>query len=482
MRFKMENLPAHHRAEKGVALLISIFALLLISGVAVALVVMSGTETSGAANYRNSTQAYYATLAGLEEARGRLWPGHPNSLYSIANFLPPQGTTLAVGQVRYVLNPSPGEVVNPTNLVSTNPYADNTYQVEFGVPVTAATVLTTTSVSSQALANTPGALFKWIRITPVTERSSGVDIDGDGVIDAATPLFFNGKNRNRTSSGKQVLRATALAVMPNGSRRILQYDISGAVLNLEFASALTFDGQGSALFPASSNVYTVDGNDSASCGTAKEPARPAVGVVAPGDDVSITASIPPNRLTKYTGSGPTPDVQNVSALLGANMQTISALEALVATIQANADQVIQGPATSLPNIGTASAPTITVVNGNLDLQGQQTGYGILVVTGNFSAGGSVGWRGIVLVIGQGTMTVSGGGNNSYEGAVLLARTRNADATGTGIGTLLPGPAPGPTLLDWAGGGGNGVHYDSCTIRNSQNNVVYRVLSFREVSE
>jgi hypothetical protein len=66
--------------------------------------------------------------------------------------------------------------------------------------------------------------------------------------------------------------------------------------------------------------------------------------------------------------------------------------------------------------------------------------------------------------------------------VLLARTRNPDSTGTGIGTLLPGPQPGATLLDWSGGGGNGVHYDSCTLRNAQNNVRFVVLSFREVTE
>jgi hypothetical protein len=479
MRNTMENSTAH--AQKGVALLVAIFALLLISGVAVAMVVMSGTETSVAANYRSSTQAFYSGYAGLEEARGRLWPGHPNSLFAIANFLPPVGTVLPVGQVRYILNPSPGEVVNPTNLVNTNLYADFEYQNEWGIAVNAAAnVLATASISNLALANTPGPLFKWVRVTPLTERATGIDLNGDGVLNAAIPIYYDGTNQNLTTSGKQVFRITTLAVMPNGSRRILQTDVSGITLNLDFAAALTFDGAGSALFPPNSNVYTVNGNDSASCGTPADPARPAVGVVNPGDDVAITADIPANRRPKYTGSGPAPDVQQVALTPG--MQTISALESLVATIQANADQVIQGPAASLPNIGTASSPTITVVNGDLDLQGQQTGYGILVVTGNYSAGGSVGWRGIILVIGQGTMTISGGGNNSYEGAVLLARTRNADPTGTGIGTLLPGPAPGATLLDWAGGGGNGVHYDSCTIRNATSNVVYRVLSFREVTE
>lgn len=486
MRSTMENTTAH--AQKGVALLISIFALLLISGVAVALVVMSGTETSVAANYRSSTQAFYAGYAGLEEARGRLWPGHPSSLFAVANFLPPVGTVLAVDQVRYILNPSPGEVVNPTNLVANNPHADFEYQVEFGVAVTTRTVRATNSISNLALVNTPGPLFKWVRLNALTERASGIDLNGDAVLDAVTPIYYDNTSRNLTGTGRQVFRVTTLAVMPNGSRRILQYDLSGVFLDLQFASALTFDGQGAALFPANSNVYTVNGNDSASCGTPPELARPAVGVVNPGDEVTITdAIIAANRQSKYTGSGPAPDVQPVG--LAANMQTVTTLEALVDLIRTNADQVIQVPklppgqtATSLPNMGTAASPTITVVDGNLDLQGVQTGYGILVVTGNFSAGGSVGWRGIVLVIGQGTMTVSGGGNNSYEGAVLLARTRDTVADAAGNFNLLPGPAPGPTLLDWAGGGGNGVHYDSCTIRNATSNVVYRVLSFREISE
>jgi hypothetical protein len=158
------------------------------------------------------------------------------------------------------------------------------------------------------------------------------------------------------------------------------------------------------------------------------------------------------------------------------MSTVSSLENLVATITAAADFVVQGPATSLPSYGTANAPVIAVVQGNYNDQGTQTGYGILVVTGNFTAGGTFGWRGPVLVIGQGTMTVQGGGSNSYEGAVLLARTRD------NAGNLLPGPQPGATLLDWSGGGGNGVHYDSCTLRNAQNNVRFLVLSFREVAE
>ena len=61
-----------HCSERGVALLIAIFALLLISVVGIALIVSTGTDSALARNYRTSTGAYYAALAGLEEGRGRL--------------------------------------------------------------------------------------------------------------------------------------------------------------------------------------------------------------------------------------------------------------------------------------------------------------------------------------------------------------------------------------------------------------------------
>jgi hypothetical protein len=461
-------------SERGVALLIAIFALVLISGVAVSLIIMSGTETAVSSNYSNSTQAFYAGYSGLEEARGRLWPNHPNTF---GTFVALPGNTLAINQVRYILNPSAGETVNPANLSADNPYRDVEYQTEWLVPVTSRTIQTTTSVSPVLSGGTtlPGPLYKWVRINGKTEDSSRIDVDRDGNLDATTPIFYDGKHQNRASNGRQVLQATALAVMPNGSRRMMQYDIAPVFFDLQFPSALTFDGQGSALFPANSNVYYVDGNDHAGCGgSGSAPARPAVGTTTPGDDTSITKAIPPNRLTKYIGSGPSPDVQDVSAQLDPRLTTPQQLEDLMTNIKQNATQTVQGPATSLPNYGSQAAPTITYVDGNLDLSGTVTGYGILVVTGNFNASGTVGWKGIVLVVGKGVMTVSGGGNNEYDGAVFLANTRNADGT---IRSTL-----GPTLLDWAGGGGNGVYYSSGCINNAQNSVTFRVLSFREIIE
>src|SRR5436189_4411396 len=103
MRARRSNL--RRRTEEGIALLISIFVLLLISVVAIALIVSSGTESALAGNYRSSAGVYYAALSGLEEARGRLLARNPNA-FKITNptgFLPAPGTPLNIGDAYYVI-------------------------------------------------------------------------------------------------------------------------------------------------------------------------------------------------------------------------------------------------------------------------------------------------------------------------------------------------------------------------------------------
>src|SRR5580698_11165083 len=101
----MKKVPKmRRRSEDGIALLIAIFVLLLISVVAIALLVSSSTETALGANYRSSSTVYYAALAGLEEARGRLLPKNPN--YYGSSIISP-GTTFPLGQTLYVLNALP---------------------------------------------------------------------------------------------------------------------------------------------------------------------------------------------------------------------------------------------------------------------------------------------------------------------------------------------------------------------------------------
>jgi len=387
--------------------------------------------------------------------------------------------------VRYILNPAGGETVNPTDMSAGNIYADRQYSAEWGVnpPAGAPTI---GSISTQA--GVPGPLYKWVRITPRTEASAGIDVNGDGVLDNANPLYYDGTQQMLSSqipvndTAYQVFEVTALAVTPDGSRRLVQYTVSPNVMNLNFPSALTFDGPGPVYNAPSSNPFDVNGNDRSGsnplpgCTVPVQPAKSAMGVVNPGDIAAASSGIPNNRLNHYLGAGGTPSIGNVSGSVPANEQTVTNLQNLVQGISNVANNVLTGPVNGLSaaQLGSASNPQITVVNGDLNVAGAGTGYGILVVTGNFTFSGDWGWRGVVLVIGQGNMQENGGGNNEFDGAVLVAKT--LDGAGNPLATL------GVPTVNWTGGGGNGVYYDSCWINNATSGVTYKVLSFRELSQ
>src|SRR5580658_4512507 len=157
---------ARRGRERGIALLIAIFVLLLISVVAIALLVSSGTETSLGSNYRASSTVYYAAMAGLEEARGRLLPKNPTYFNNTdSNFIP---TPFPLGYTRYVINRLSGDNVVPWD--PSNTYYDNEYQSEFNQAASSASWQSIYSVWDYTLSpSLPGPMYKWVRITAATE-------------------------------------------------------------------------------------------------------------------------------------------------------------------------------------------------------------------------------------------------------------------------------------------------------------------------
>ena len=475
--------------ERGIALFVALFALLIVTAVALGMMFQADTETSINGNYRDDQVAFYAAKAGLEEARDRL-RANAGAGISINASLP---TALpgTLNGVLYITNPAASETVSPwapTVNNSPNKYFDDEICTEVDCvggqvpPVPGWYVSPALTASSNYAAN-PVLPYKWMRINLKTNRSaSGTSnvlyVNGSNSPTSANyQVCWNGTNEFASATGcvtpnKPVYMLTALSLTASGSRRMTQYEVTQDQLNLGFPSAMTFDGYGDALYPPNSNVYHVDGHDHAGCGgAAAQSPKPAIGVPDNVDVNTVIHDLPNNRLDHYTGRNPAPDVENISSEMAASLQTVSWLEALLATIRNNATQVVQGPASGLPDYGSPSSPTITYVNGDLTVSGSTTGYGILVVTGTYTAGGNVGWRGIVLVVGQGRMVVSGGGNNEYDGAILLAKTR--DAQGNVLQSL-----GGPTL-GWNGGGGNGVYYSSGCVGSATTLTTYRVVAYRE---
>ena len=496
------------KSQSGVALLIAIFTLLLIAAIAGALIVAAGTDTSLATNYRSTTSGYYAAVAGIEEARGRLLPADPNS---IAASLPLTGAALYLPANKpvYILNPGVGET---TANVMTK-YPDNEFATEYPGVVPTATYINSVWVAS----NNNGPLYKWVRITPATKQSLQVNVDNTGlsVANKTTPLYFDngpvpaamvvppviGTDPNPTSTQKQAFEITALAVNSNGSQKILQYVVAAATYNLNFQAALTLSGTVGNFSGANSNPYHVNGTDGSGGAPAvpgctnNQPAVPGVGV---GAGMSGTVPTQTNqqyvinnlpRPDHYTGAGGTPSVSTVTNT--GSLTSTNSLDQVIQLIQQNADAVIPNPPNppNYNNSGTtynfggagwpagmsATNPKVVYVDGSFDL-GPNTGYGILVVTGNFHYHGNSGWNGIILVVGDGTTTFdgNGGGNGEFDGAIFVATTR--DANGNQLANY------GTTNFDISGGGGNGIYYNSCWINKVQRPPRYQVLSFREIAQ
>ena len=66
------------KSERGIALIIVLFSLLLLSVIGLGMMYSTNMETSINYNYRDKQVAFYAALAGLQEARDRIQPSTHN--------------------------------------------------------------------------------------------------------------------------------------------------------------------------------------------------------------------------------------------------------------------------------------------------------------------------------------------------------------------------------------------------------------------
>ena len=475
--------------ERGVALVMAILALMLLSAVGFGLLYMTNTETGINANYRSSQQAYFAAVAGTQEVRDRLRATHPQRITA------PTGLPGAPNSVVFLINPTAGETVNPTD--TNNRYFDDELCKEnypaLGLtdpgpnqPCTSASsnsgVYAPFVNSTAPFTGTAAAMpYKWVRIAMKANNTRAPYYVDGGAVSATHDrrVCWNGVNEVVLPSGITTCEQGAMTTVyvvtayARGSRRMTQGEVARVLLQLP--AALTLAGPAPTYSAPDSNPFHINGTDGSGTGTpCGGGTLPGIGAYNNAADASISNAIPNNRQDHYIGSsGTSPDVQNVYPQLQAsNLHTVQGLEDLVTWITLNANQVLTGPVTN-PNIGSDASPLITVVNGDLTMQGSTGGAGVLLVTGTLTSSGTTSFNGIVLVVGQGNWVVEGGGNGQFNGAVLVARTRDAG------GNLLS--SPGSPTVDWSGGGGNGIYFDSCSVNNGQINMAYTFISTRELN-
>jgi Tfp pilus assembly protein PilX len=99
----------NRRSERGIALFVAIFTVLLITAIGAGMIMLTMTDTSISGNFRDEQKAFFASKAGMEEVRDRFRSTANNSLATNLPTVIPGNANAFV----YVLNPKNGETDTP---------------------------------------------------------------------------------------------------------------------------------------------------------------------------------------------------------------------------------------------------------------------------------------------------------------------------------------------------------------------------------
>ncbi len=444
-------------SESGIALLLALLIIVSLTAFFLGLVLFtqSGSRLSG--TMAAQSQAYYAALAGLEEARGRL---NPLAADTIATQLqtPPQ-----INQVFYLVNSSPQDPVNPTN--ASSPYYDYEYAQEFPGGFAAAQVLTSVA-SDQPGAGTSYVIpYKWVRISWKTEYSSQTDVNQDGILNSTTPINWNGTNQDLATnmpSGIPVYKLTALAVEPNLVRKTLQEEVVGMpplipAGGVGTAGSATLTGLSASSY--STPNLTLTGKDN--CGVQNLPG------------IAAASTITTSGLSNISGS-PSPTVQNLTPFpqtATSIMQSLLPSAAPILYADPTHMTLASGGASlvgtnvalgQLPGPSSAGQPVVVYADRSLAISGSaSTGYGILLVNGNLSITGGFDYWGVIVSTGTVTLTLNSTGSIQILGSLISSGNLSIDSSAS----------PSTSLS---------LTYSSCVVADAFQSLPLGVRSFKQL--
>jgi hypothetical protein len=121
-------------------------------------------------------------------------------------------------------------------------------------------------------------------------------------------------------------------------------------------------------------------------------------------------------------------------------------------------------------LGTEDSPQITVGLGDLSLAGNGSGSGILIVKGHLDYSGAFDYNGLILVVGDGSVNISGA-NKSIIGGMYVAQLLDDGNGNHSFGT------PAFTLS-----GRTNFYFRGDSIKLAMNLLPFRKLAWREITQ
>jgi hypothetical protein len=432
--------------DRGSALLVAIFVLVLLTAMGVTLLALTQNEVRTSRVDRHSKQAFYLSEAGLEAGRQRLYNIH-GSVPQIDPFSDDLDNTAGANDT---------VDLDPDNI---SPTFDSSGTL---------TGFTGVGDDAPVLGPVPFA-DGWYAVFVTNDPVEGItDQDDD---DRRVMLTAVGVGRDRSFEITQGL-IEPRRPFPN-----------------VFPATITLLGPTPSFGDANSEKKVFSGDD---CGGAGDPnlSVPVVGTIGADAEANAELGINPNpTYTSGTESGAAvisdltdPSDPSVSGSLFGEIDDAwtdcELLAEMIEDIRGAADVICQeGVACAFP---PSSPDRIVFAHGDLAIGGSSSGEGLIVVTGTFTFGGNASWSGIILVIGEGRFVRAGGGNGTIYGATLVADIAGPDNI-YGTADDCTGGTDGldSVVYDESGGGTSDTTFCSTDIAAATPVTHYPLLDFRQ---
>jgi len=390
--------------EKGMVLPLGLMFLAIIAILGTTAVIVTTTDLKIGTNYKLSEQAFYAAEAGIEEARARLKADANNSITNI-------NTGVYIG----VASKAQGKGYDPAKHGLYASLSDLDYVVEIIHQTDAA-----------------GKVLYW------------GDPDGDGI---------SGRN---TTTGQNICLVTSYG-NSGTSTKVIEVEMTRippitvpAALYVETSTKI----QGN-----STNIIGTDG-----CGTDDKP-----GIATTKPDTEPITTVGGPTITGVGGADPDVSHSNTDMDIQSMVDSFKGSADFAYTVSSatHTGTTEPGPGdgwgtptpgATLQDPSSCSCNNIVYYNTqdtDIKLSGGVTGCGILLVDGDLDMHGDFSWHGMVIV--TGSVIFLGGGNKNLTGALIAGGTLDADIIG----------------------GNSNIVYCSSAIDNQTKNRPLRILSWQE---
>ncbi len=440
--------------ESGSALLLTLVAILLLSLLGLFIAIDANTGVKISDNYETQVQATYAALAGLNHARALirgipiddLLKG-PDGVYNNTPAYLIQARKFDFRNALPLATLYGLDVSSPI-ISTTGIFDDGIISTGFYNGVDGTALIPLAGIGLQA-ANPYGAGMLvtaryFVKVTDNNGEASELSgdssdnpfLDGDGVVISRSI----GVSRTFSETVGPVARLNSIAVFEARFKRILAFDVGPALVVL-----------GSKVNASFSGTYEIWGDKFAGVGTIDTDLADSS---MPDATIASAAGLSGN----ITGGGwPAPSVQDISAaVFSSNSKSplmnpqflwdfVYTRAPRFADFFFSGNQHWSGGAApyggaydiAKPWNAPGQDPKVTVVHGDLTIDGNYSGGGLLIVTGALSYSGHFAFNGLVLAMGSGVVNADGLGPGIQGGLIAAAL---AGKTSFGSPTISIGAA------------------------------------------